>query len=140
MSVVKAGVCVHLRSADNLLSHLWVVLTDPQGDPPQVALVNLTKHKPDLDQTVVLNVGDHPFIKQKTIVNYARATTVEASRLEGAMRADITMQHKIDCTPKLLDTIREGLFKSRFTKPRIQKFCEHLKKQAAIPATPKRAE
>src|SRR5947208_3401343 len=112
MSVVKAGICVHLKSADNLLSHLWVVLTDPLGDPSQVALVNLTKQKSHSDNTVVLNAGDHPFIKQATIVNYARATIQSATALENAIKADITMRHKTDCASDILEKIREGLFKS----------------------------
>jgi queuine/archaeosine tRNA-ribosyltransferase len=135
MSTVKAGVCVHLKSGDNLLTHLWVVLTDPQGDPPRVVLVNLTKHKPQSDETVVLNAGDHPFIKQKTVVNYARATIQDAAALERAMKADLTMRHKIDCTGELLERLREGVFNSRFTRPIVQKFCEHLKKQQATRTT-----
>jgi hypothetical protein len=129
MSSLKAGTCVHLKSADNLLTHLWVVLTDPRGDPPEVALVNLTKQKSTSDTTVVLDVGDHPFIRQKTVVNYARATVYDAGALEQAMKADLTIRHKTDCAGELLERIREGLFKSRFTRPKVQKFCEHLKKQ-----------
>ncbi len=137
MSAVKAGVCLHLKSGDNLSTHLWVVLTDPQGDPPQVALVNLTKHKAHSDETVVLSPGDHPFVKQKTIVNYARATVYDAGTLEQAMKADLTVRHKTDCAGEVLERIREGLFKSRFTRPKVQKFCEHLKKHDAAPANPK---
>ena len=71
MSGIKAGICLHLKSTDNQERHLWVVLTDPDGDPPRVAIVNLTTPKSGIqeDETVVLEVGDHSFVKHKTIVN-----------------------------------------------------------------------
>lgn len=82
MKWVKAGLCVTLKSA-NQSRHLWIVLTEPAGDPLGVAIVNLTSQKNIPNEPLVLDVGDHSFIKGKTVVNYGAGKTVPAAQLEG---------------------------------------------------------
>lgn len=103
MSILKAGVCLNLQSDSNLSRHLWVVITDPQGDPPTVALVNLTTHKEGVDETVILSAGEHSFIKKKTVVYYQRAKVYDAEQLERAITADLTIKHRHDCSLELLN-------------------------------------
>jgi len=123
MGVVKAGICVHLKSVDQS-KHLHIVLTDPNGQPPTVAIVSLRTHRKELDETVVLGPSDHPFVKRKTIVQYAWAKIIESDKLETAIQSDLTLRHKQDCSPELLKQIRDGLFKSPFTTPRIKSYCQ----------------
>src|SRR5437016_6661893 len=66
----------------SLDSHLWVVLSDPIADPIRIVLVNFTKHRQDKDQACVLQVGDHPFIRVPTCVEYRRAKIVTNEELE----------------------------------------------------------
>lgn len=118
---INAGACLHLSTDSR--RHLWVVLTEPEGDPLRVALVNLTSHKPGIDETVILE-GGHSYIKHKTVVQYARAKVYEVWKLERIIAADLTVRHRHDMPEDLLKIIREGVAKSRFTPPKVKAFCQ----------------
>jgi hypothetical protein len=122
MKWVEAGLCVNLKSV-NQTRHLWVVLTEPYGEPPRVALANLTSHKDGIDETVVLEAGEHSFIRRKTVVNYAAAQIVSATKLEQLIEADLTIPHRELCSDELLEKIRQGVFDSPFASPKFQKYC-----------------
>ena len=47
-------------------SHLWMVLSDPALNINQVLIVSLTTRGRDDDSACILNVGDHPFVRQKS--------------------------------------------------------------------------
>jgi hypothetical protein len=64
--------------------HLWVTLTEPEGNPPQVVLVNLTSFRLDADATVILTPGDHPFIRHKTVINYSDAKFASTQQIDQA--------------------------------------------------------
>lgn len=123
MKWVKAGFCFNLVSQRTQLPHLWVVITNPEGSPPEVAAVNLTGHKDGADETVIINVGEHPFITKKTVVKYAAAGVVQAERIERAIEDDLSLPHRTPCSPELLEKIRRGIFASRFTPPAVKSFC-----------------
>ncbi len=126
MKWVRAGFCFNHRSANNQSRHLWIVLTEPEGDPLVVGIVNITSHKEGIDETVVLAVGEHAFIKHKTVVNYAEAKPVSATQIEKLIESgNITPHHKEPyCTAGLLKKVRDGVFASPFVTPRFQAFCK----------------
>ncbi len=70
MTDIYPGKCLVWPHREGAQPHLWIVLTEPTGDPAQVVVVNLTTRIPTSDATVVLNVGDHKFIKRETVVYY----------------------------------------------------------------------
>src|SRR5688572_24484825 len=101
---LTAGACLHLST--NLQKHLWVILTDPDNsDPPLVALVNITTHKVGIDETLLLTEG-HSYIKHKSAVHYERARIYEVWKLERIIESDLTVRHREDCSPELLNKIR----------------------------------
>ena len=51
-------------------SHLWIVISDPDADAERIVIVSLTSHRADKDQACLLRVGDHPYVKHDTCVNY----------------------------------------------------------------------
>jgi|ERR1051326_179177 hypothetical protein len=122
MNRVRAGLCVNLKSA-NQERHLWIVLTEPQGEPLSVAIVNLTSHKDGVDETVIIGPGEHSFVRRKTVVNYAGAMVVEALKLGRLIEADLTIPHREPCSPELLEKIRRGVFNSPFVRPKFQAYC-----------------
>ena len=73
MNVIRAGSTLYLKDPDNPHPHLWVVLTDPTGDPEWVLTVMLTTHRLYTDDTLILMLGDHPFVKHPTSVHYSTA-------------------------------------------------------------------
>jgi hypothetical protein len=87
--------------------HLWIVISDPSIDPNRVLFVNLTTHDPHEDQTVILDVGDHPFIAHRTCVAYSRARTATDQQLE-QLKAVGRLQSHDPVSPALLQRLRDG--------------------------------
>jgi hypothetical protein len=123
MHGIRSGVCLLLPKPDKYAKdHLWIVLTDPHGDPPEVVMVSLTTKRPGSDPTTVLEPGDHPFVKHETVVSYADARIVQAGALVAilALRRDARND---DCSDGLLARIRQGLLDSPFTPNKIKDYC-----------------
>lgn len=126
MSLIKAGVCLHLKTQGQHTPHLFVVLNDPFGDPPRICMVNLSTNA-SIDKTVILKPGEpamHMFVKQPTYVIYGWALIKNAAHLEAIVKADISKRHHKPCAELLLRRLREGLFRSPFTKEGVIKFCQ----------------
>lgn len=123
MHGIHSGVCLLLPKPDRYAKdHLWIVLTEPHGDSPEVAIVSLTTKRPGSDLTTVLKPGDHPFIKHETVVSYADARIVQA----GALLSFLALQRDArndDCPDELLARIRQGLLDSPFTPNKIKDYC-----------------
>jgi len=62
--------------------HVWMIISDPRRDASKVLMVNFTSWEPHLDQACILDIGAHPFIVQRTVVNFARAKLVTDTQLE----------------------------------------------------------
>lgn len=94
------------------LKHLYFVISDPDVDN-NVLLVNLTtmRNKPGEDKSCILNIGDHPFIKHKSIIDYKRAVSYDAIRLLRAkfntsLRSIIQFKEELD--DEILLKIQQG--------------------------------
>lgn len=118
----KSGNTILLRKIDQSIPHLWIVLTEPEGDPLQVVIVNLTTKRSGSDETVVLKVGAHPFIKHETCVNYSDAQIV---KVEALMRAATSGFFDIPdaMDSAVLSAIQQGLLESPLTPRKIKSFC-----------------
>jgi len=64
---VNAGDVFRLSGIADI--HTWVVLSDPALNPQKVLIVNFTSWDRLEDQACVLDLGDHPFIRDRTCVN-----------------------------------------------------------------------
>jgi hypothetical protein len=102
----------------SLDSHLWIVISDPAEDPEEIVLVSFTKHRPDKDQACILEVGDHPFISQRTCVEYRRAKTASAKELQTLLDSGRISSHK-PASPELLARIRAGVANSRMRNEHV---------------------
>jgi hypothetical protein len=78
---IYPGTSILLPKPSGDVRHLWIVLTEPEGSPPQVVIVNLTKNKPRADATCILMPGEHEFVKVETVVHYGDARLVPAEPL-----------------------------------------------------------
>lgn len=124
MSVV-AGNTFILTRATGSTPHLWIVLTAPAGEPPEVVIVSLTTLRPHSDETVVLHPGDHPFVQHPTCVYFSDARIVAVAQLEKALRQGQAVP-RADVSPELLRRIREGLLESPWTVHRIRRYCKAI--------------
>ncbi len=72
--MLQAGQTILLPKPGSDIAHLWVVLTAPDVTGT-VVLVNFTTQRAHSDPTLILQPGDHRFIKHPTAVHYADALT-----------------------------------------------------------------
>jgi len=93
--------------------HLWVVISDPLIDADQaVVIVSFTSYREDKDQTCILQPGEHPFIRKRTIVYYEDAREVPNAHLEGLAATGMLVRQD-DVAPQLLAKIRQGAAESK---------------------------
>ena len=63
MEIIRAGRSLLLSDPK---PHLWFVLTDPERKNDRVVAVMISTVKHYSDPTLILEVGDHPFIRHKS--------------------------------------------------------------------------
>jgi hypothetical protein len=88
------------------------VLSDPTRDH-FVLLVNLTSHRADKDDACILDVGDHPFIRHRSCVNYAKVKHIAVAQLETILNMP-SVERREPLSIEVLQRIRDGAGKSRF--------------------------
>src|SRR2546421_8813104 len=59
--------------------HLWIVITQPDPQTHECAIVSVTTLRNSKDQTVILRVGDHCFIRHDSTIFYGDAMLWSAS-------------------------------------------------------------
>lgn len=103
--------------------HLFILLTDAITAEKLVLIVSISSVKAGVwhDDTCVLAIGDHPFIKQASWVDYRSARIEPAAKLtsgvhKGLLVAQGTISHAVFLR------ICEGLLKSPQAKPRFGSF------------------
>ena len=102
-------------------------MTNPDAmdgsDIELVLLVSIAsvKEKLPLDATCLLYQGDHPFIKQKSYVNYHRARIEPVSVLQNGARAG-TFAPAGMLDTEVFARVCKGLLESRFTAPKFLRF------------------
>ena len=147
MSLIKAGACIFLPDRGRRDEyHLHVVLNDPYGDPPTVAVVSWSSTINE-DKTVILRVGEHSFIDKETYVVYEWMQYKNARILETQIAADLTKKYRHNCSPALLKRIQDGIFISKYTRPKAYEYCrialgrdDIQPKRQVVPATPRRVQ
>ena len=85
-------------------------------------IVSLTTLRHDRDQTMLLNVGDHAFIRHASIVLYSDARIVSAARLDAQIAAG-TITKLEACSTRMLKLIQDGARQSPHTPKKILTFC-----------------
>ena len=94
-------------------SHLWMVISDPdQGS--QCLIVNFTSWRADKDQACVVELGEHPYIKHKTCVEFKGAKLVLIAKLEECLHSGALVSHEPLSAP-LLAKIRVAVPNSRIS-------------------------
>lgn len=122
MTVICAGRALLLAEHPRSRPHLWLVLTDPAGRPPQVVAVMVRTVTSFTDATLVLDVGDHPFIKHKSSVHYSTARLFRVDAIHRAIQR--TQCHlQPDMSEQLMERVRQGLLDSPFTIKAVREYC-----------------
>lgn len=89
------------------VAHLWIVISDP-NEGGNVVCVNFTSLSEDeVDESCILDPGDHPFIKRRTVVKYGLANWWAADKIAAAIASGQFSAHP-PVRPEILQRIREG--------------------------------
>jgi len=102
--------------------HLWIVITQPDSKSNLCAIVSVTTLRNSKDQTVILRVGDHPFIRHESTIFFGDAMVVDAQRLENEIAAGLVVRRD-KCPAATLKLVQQGVGASPFTRPKFLRFC-----------------
>ena len=122
MNLITAGRSLLLRTLADTKPHLWFILTDPADTPETVVGVMLRTQKTYTDPTVVLNVGDHDFVKHPSSVHYSTARWFRVEAMSRAL-SNGTAHLLDDMSAGLLKRVRKGLIDSPYTVNEIKEYC-----------------
>lgn len=101
----------------DLGNHLWIVLSLPT-ERGEIALVNLTTHGRSggcVNHCVVVQPGEHPFVRRDSCVHYRKAVLGLAAPLDEA-RERRTLRTHAPVDPELLRRIQEGALAAHETE------------------------
>lgn len=99
--------------------HLWMVISEPADQ--RVVIVNFTSWTPGCDETCIVEPGEHPFVRRKTVVRYSGARVLKRENLAGALAMEhsdgsgFVCPRRDDLSPELLLRVQVGATTSRLT-------------------------
>src|SRR5258708_10421215 len=102
------------------IPHLWVVVTNPD-ERGQLLIVSITTLRHNVDQTVVLQRGDHPFVRHQSSVFFGDSMIVSEERLEQWRLAGVASAEE-PCRADILRLIQDGVLVSDYTPRKIIAF------------------
>lgn len=102
--------------------HLIIVLTDPDEADQLVVTTMVVTERAHTDKTRTLNVGDHPFIRHPSNIDYGACAFVPRRKLEAALQSGRAVL-QADLADELLQSVRSGLLESSRTINAIAEYC-----------------
>jgi hypothetical protein len=112
--MLAAGDTFLLPKKSSQTEHLFIVLSDPDAQSKALC-VNITTLQSHHEKTVLLSVGDHPFVKHDSIALYIDMEERDMAALAKllAMKTSqfVCAQHA-SCTQQLLQRLRRGVIES----------------------------
>lgn len=124
--MLRCGDTFLLPKAPCLKEHLWIIITDPELGTNTAACVNVTTRDHHSETTVLLQVGDHPFITRESVIYYVDSRILNLNAVEQMLKTKTTRfacaQHAA-CSPALLKRVQDGLLKSKFASNGIKEYC-----------------
>ena len=104
--------------------HLWVIITPPQaGEVVTVCIV--TAHRRS-ERLIVLNAGDHPFIKHESVVAYYFSKIRMVEDIEEMLARGLAKKRE-PVNPELLRRIQTGLLDSDFIPNAVRAYYSSVK-------------
>lgn len=95
-------------------SHLFVIISDPTQDPDHIVTVNFTSSNQNTDQSCVMEVGEHPFLKWQSCVYYGgQDRLITLAEYKRCLRSGDLLPHK-PVSKDLLTRILNGAATSPF--------------------------
>lgn len=115
----KAGDAFMLPRGKENIPHLHTVVLASDQSTGLCIVVNFTTKRRGVEQTLVLDAGDHPFIKHESCALFSDAKVVPVSALQqGEAAGKVMRQPRFSAA--VLKRIQEGMMKSSFTPQMVK--------------------
>ncbi|HLX53971.1 MAG TPA: hypothetical protein VKR58_08515 [Aquella sp.] len=104
--------------------HLFIILTNPsQTRQSESLLVNISTIRDGIvfDDACIIELGEHPFIKNRSFVFYRHARIEESKTLIRKVKNGEFVAHET-ISDDLYNKIINGLFKSKFVASKFKDF------------------
>lgn len=110
LSLSAGDTFLTVSKSPSVSDHLWFIISDPTLDEHNILFVNLTTWIPDRkqDESCILNRGEHPFIRHKSIINYSRAQIASLANISALHEQNLIIM-KEPVPDAVLDRIRQGI-------------------------------
>lgn len=111
-------------ASDPERKHLFIVLTDPRGNPASVAMVSVQSVIRGIapDATCLLYPGDHQFLKRDSFVAYRHGRIEPAQKLVDGVRQGVLEAREM-LEDAVFARVLRGLSESRFVTPAFRDYC-----------------
>lgn len=116
---IYLGKTLLLQTDQESVPHLWAVVAQ-SSCTTKVLIVNVTTFWSHSDPTVILNNGDHPFIKHKSSINYAEMREVGTALIIDKIKKGV-IKIQNDLEVHILQKIQEGVSRTPRIHPVIKK-------------------
>lgn len=108
--MLSVGDTLLIRALPNNKEHLFIIIAI-ETSSDSALLVNVTSLKIGCDNSCCISVGEHPFVRHVSVINYADSRITPISNLEYCLNEGIFKKH-IPISGKLLKRIQDGALKS----------------------------
>ena len=108
------------------VEHLWIVL-EGEDEEGQILCVNITTKREDSDSTVILQPGEHGFVKHESVVHFEDARWMPMEHvcaLVDRASPNLVCERSYACTHAVMDKVKKGLLDSKRTPIGIKAFCK----------------
>ena len=110
--------------------HLWIIITPPYED--EVVTVSVTTRRKRSETLVVLQAGDHPFLRHESVIPYAFARIRNISDIAAAISNDMAKKRET-ASKVLLNRAQAGLLESDFTPNGVKSFFKEVMNNQSKP-------
>ena len=94
-------------------NHLFILISDPALDPARIVTANFTSWRADKDQSCIVEVGEHRFIKRRSCVYYGEDRLITLPAYERLLASAHLVRHD-PLTAALLARVLSGAAGSPF--------------------------
>jgi hypothetical protein len=112
-----------IRNPSNNIEHLYFIISNPD-EKDRILMVNLSTFIEDSiekEQICILEVGDHPYVRHKSFINYAESICPMKSEIEAAIKLNLFDRDE-DASPELIKNIQVGATKSEALPEKFKKY------------------
>ncbi len=102
--MAKLGDTFFLRGYDN---HLIIIISEPALDANRIVTANFTSWRADKDQSCIVEVGAHRFVKKRSCVEYRRDKLMTLSQYSSHISSGRLVSHD-PVSEALLHRILDG--------------------------------